>query len=198
MLFLLIQLCSAVIDFSSLPSLGIPPSQRIYSVMSFSCNSSSSISGYTSSIFTTLNAESNFVFISAISSVFYFSMTPSLFQSQSSNWPAQETGHQVYECDYLSVVDQLQFTVSLIESITVLNAIRSEVQTLMLLFSSLIGSVFGIMGSVGQAMNVVEGYMIGKKNKMDQKRALIVLKKNRERIDKQINDSEDKMLEDKK
>jgi hypothetical protein len=43
MLFLLIQFCSALLDFSYIPSTGTPPSQRIYSLMSFSSPQSSLI-----------------------------------------------------------------------------------------------------------------------------------------------------------
>jgi hypothetical protein len=165
--------------------------------------SSSSIPGYTSSIFTILNAESNFVFVGANPSVFYFSMTPSLFQSQSASWPAQETGYHVskdqapdlgsaYQSDDLAIVSELQVTVNLIKSITVLYTVRSLAQSLMLLFSSLIGSVFGIMGGVGQLMNVVEGYMIEKRKKMKKVKSFNILMESRERIETQINDFVDK------
>jgi hypothetical protein len=170
--------------------------------------SSSSIPGYTSSIFMVLNADANYVFVGVSPSVFYFSMTPSLFHSQSSNWPAQETGYHVskekapdsgsaYLSDDLVIVGQLKLTVNLIENITVLYTVRSLVQSFMLLLSSLIGSYFGIMGAVGGVMRVVEGNLIKRRKRMEKVRNFNTLKENRERIENQIHDFEGEVMKEK-
>ena len=131
-------------------------------------SSSSSIPGNSSSVTQSLYASSGCMFIGPVASQFSFIMTPSLFVSESSQWPSTQTGYHVFS-DSIAIAGSQYMAIDLsvksrLEIIVVLDtgyyslytrrAVKSE---LMIVFSSLIGSISGIMAIVGRMMILFEG-----------------------------------------
>ena len=122
-------------------------------------------------------------------------MTPSLFKSEASYWPSMATGYHVaaeqrtlvgseYGNTQLPIIaSQLKLSIFLDKSISALYTARILKQDVIFVFSSLIGSVFGIMGGVGGLMHFLEGsviskikYITGKRNVRKLKEKRIILK----------------------
>lgn len=130
-------------------------------------SSSSSIPNEISSILTIIKPSGNNVFIGTDPSYFYFTLTPSLFISESNKWPHNITGYHIssinlpvagseHESRDLAIASQLKVIISMDLSISGLLTKRSLIQDLGILFSSLIGSIFGVMGGVGGGMAFLE------------------------------------------
>lgn len=131
--------------------------------------SSSSIPNEISSILLTLSPKSNNVFIGSSPSNFYFTMIPSLFESDPSRWPKSLTGYHVSSqvvpqpgSQYMGIeivtASLLLVNVNFEMNTSGLYTRRLFKQTAIFLLSALIGSVFGIMKAVGGAMRVSENY----------------------------------------
>ena len=129
--------------------------------------SSSSIPNQISSILASVKPEPEYVFIGSDPSQFYYTMTPSLFESESSKWPSKQTGFHIsseylpgpgsqHKSEDLSIVSQLKVNIYLDTSISGLFTKRYYKQTLIFILSSLIGSIFGVMGGVGGGMKFLE------------------------------------------
>ena len=157
--------------------------------------SASSIPNSLSSVLQTLYPEPGYMLIGSVASEFYFTMTPSLFKSEASYWPSMATGYHVaaeqrtlvgseYGNTQLPIIaSQLKLSIFLDKSISALYTARILKQDVIFVFSSLIGSVFGIMGGVGGLMHFLEGsviskikYITGKRNVRKLKEKRIILK----------------------
>ncbi|OMJ67915.1 hypothetical protein SteCoe_34790 [Stentor coeruleus] len=143
--------------------------------------STSSIPGAISSIVTDIYPNKNYVFIGASSNDFYFTMTPSLFKSDASKWKSDTTGYHVssekapnYGSQHLTtelpVAFKLEANIYLNTGIAGLLTYRFVKQTLLFLFSSLLGSVFGVMGAMGGGMKFVEKNLYKIKNIVKRKK----------------------------
>ena len=130
-------------------------------------SSTSSIPGKCSSVLNDLYPNTGYIFIGSIPSELFFSITPSLLESQSNQWPAKDTGYQVsvdsnsvagsqYISLDLPITSQLQLNIHLDKSTDWLFTSRVLKQSLIFVLSSLLGSVFGIMGAVWAAMKFIE------------------------------------------
>ena len=135
--------------------------------ISVNVSSDSSIPGLKSSILDDLYPRPGYMFIGSSPSEFYFVMIPSLFESQSSEWPAKSTGYHVsagsaplagseYVTSDLAITSQLQVNVFLVKSTNGLFTSRILNQTLLFVASGMLGAVFGVMGAVGGVMKFTE------------------------------------------
>ena len=138
--------------------------------------SDSSIPESISSITSLIYPSNNYVFIGPVASQFYFTMTPSLFRSDSDQWSGQSTGYHISSeslptpgSEYLSieipVASQLKLNIILNKDIASLYTYRFLKQTFLFLISGLLGSVFGAMGAVGSGMKFFENYYLIQKSK---------------------------------
>lgn len=157
--------------------------------------SSSSIPNEISSILLTLSPVTNYVFIGSTPSKFYFTMIPSLFKSEPSNWPKNETGYHVSNqyitesgSQYIGVeivtASRLKVDVKFDISLSGLYTKRLFKQTPIFLISALIGSVFGIMKAVGGVMRLSEKYSQRVLKKLKKIKRSEVITKNRIEFDK--------------
>jgi uncharacterized membrane protein YciS (DUF1049 family) len=139
--------------------------------------SSSSIPSELSSVFISIRPPTNLVFIGSDPSMFYFSVTPSLFTSSSSQWPKSETGYHVsiyqppvygsmYQTLEIPSVSYLKALILVDISNEALLTSRYFKQETVYFISNLFGSVFGIMGAVGAVMKSVENYYLKVLSKM--------------------------------
>ena len=76
----------------------------------------------------------------------------------------------------------LKVKLNIIKSSNGLLTIRTEDQTLLLLFNTLIGSVFGILGAMGSVMRTFEGRYLAFKNANEQQTDMEALKMNRKSL----------------
>ena len=131
-------------------------------------SSSSSIPSNQSSVLQSLYSMAGFMFIGSAPSQFYFTLTPSLFRSESSDWPSQQTGYHVSSqrapvvgSQYLNIqfpiTLQLNLAVHLEKDINGLYTIRTVKQSALFMIFGLFGSVFGVMHSIGAGMHSYEG-----------------------------------------
>ena len=129
--------------------------------------SSSSVPSKISSVYTAIRPTSNNVFIGSDQSEFYFTATPSLFKSESSAWPSKETGYHIssgtstkkgsqYRPEELPSVSYLRIKIVLDKSTSALLTTRYFKQDAVYFISSLLGSVFGLMGVFGGIMKSFE------------------------------------------
>ena len=143
-------------------------------------SSDSSIPGKLSSVAQSVYPSPGYMFIGSSPSQFFFTMTPSLFKSESSAWPRTSTGYHVsteniptegsqYLSIELPITSQLKLEINLDKSISGLYTARVLKQNLLFVFSSLIGSVFGLLGAVGGVMHFFEGRFL-KQKVINQKR----------------------------
>ncbi|OMJ80671.1 hypothetical protein SteCoe_19004 [Stentor coeruleus] len=155
--------------------------------------SNSSIPEKISSIKNGLFASESSVFIGSEPSEFYYTMTPSLFQSESSRWPSQLTGYHISDEKFplqgsqnlevnLAIVAELNVMIYLYKSNSGLQTKMLIKQSLIILVSGIIGSVFGIFGTVSAVMEFIEGKFIEKKKKSNEKIKLVELKSRRKNI----------------
>ena len=160
--------------------------------------SASSIPGTPSTSLQMLYPESGYMFIGPEASEVYFTMIPSLFTSQSSNWPRQATGYHVsteqspvvgsqYSTIDLAIVSQLKLIIVLDQSLSALYTSRTLQNTLILMFSAIVGSVFGFMQIVGGAMQFVEGNIIDRRKAMDYHKEMSSLRFNRKHLKSAMN-----------
>mmetsp|Transcript_32910 Transcript_32910/g.57546 ORF Transcript_32910/g.57546 Transcript_32910/m.57546 type:complete len:1174 (+) Transcript_32910:701-4222(+) len=117
---------------------------------------SSSIPGEISSIQQSVKAKSNYVIRGKAATQIYFEMTPSIFVSESDNWPSSTTGYHVAatkspELGTEVVISELassvglKLDVHLEKSSSGLMTKRVMRNTLLNMLSSVLGSVFGLM-----------------------------------------------------
>ena len=167
--------CSVVVyltqaSFSESSSIKLETKDRSSFASGIQVNSTaySSIPGEYSSITASISPPASKVFIGSTPTEFFYSMTPSLFRSQVSNWPEKETGYHVSVLNPpqrgsssfvydISSNGNLKVFVQLKKRDTSLVTNRVPKQTFMILVSSLLGSVFGVMGIVKASMRFFEG-----------------------------------------
>jgi hypothetical protein len=141
--------------------------------------SDSSIPGYISRFSTELSPTPNYIFIGPTPTTFYFAAIPSLFESQSSLW-SNATGYHIssesvpklgsqYFTDDLSMVSDLNVIINIDQSSTGLYTLRTQKQTLLIVISTLLGSIFGVMGAVGGGMSFVEKNAMRMKHKIQKR-----------------------------
>ena len=135
-------------------------------------SATSSIPESISSIYSSLTAPDNMIFIGSTNSYFYFMLTPSFFSSEISQFPANSTGYHVSEQRFpvsgsihsvedLPTVTNLGVTVFLTESSSGLYTERYLIQSFLILISSILGSVVGLMGAIRFIMRQIENnYLI--------------------------------------
>jgi hypothetical protein len=130
-------------------------------------SSSSSIPSESSSVLTSIRPDSGFVFIGSDPTQFFYTLTPSLFESEVDKWPKKLTGFHIsseylpipgaqHRSEDLSISSQLKVSISLDMSISGLFTKRYQKLSLLFVLSSLVGSIFGIMGAVGGGMKTLE------------------------------------------
>lgn len=116
----------------------------------------SSIPNQQSSILSIIVPSENSIFFGSLASEFFFAMTPSLFKSESRNWPSLSTGYhvssessQIIGSESLTIElplkSQLKIDINLNKSIFALFTQRKLEQSLIFVLSGLFGSVFGVM-----------------------------------------------------
>ncbi|OMJ75810.1 hypothetical protein SteCoe_24991 [Stentor coeruleus] len=127
----------------------------------------SSIPNEISSIKNELYASKNYVFYGMDSSEFYYTITPSLFVSESSKWPSRSMGFhisseelplkgtQCLEVD-LPISAEVKVLINLYKSNSGLYTQRLLKQSIFILASGILGSVFGIMSAIASLMNFLE------------------------------------------
>ncbi|OMJ70696.1 hypothetical protein SteCoe_31256 [Stentor coeruleus] len=141
--------------------------------------SDSSIPNSKSSVSLTLQSSINYIFIGSEPSKFFFTLTPSIFRSESSNWPDLLTGYHVSSdsipikgSEFLSIdlpiASQLKLEIYLDVSLSSLYTNRYLKQDLLFALSTIIGSVFGILGAVGSFMRFFESYLLKSMDKYKQ------------------------------
>ena len=137
------------------------------STIQVNITSSSSVPNKISSMFTAIWPDSDKVFIGPTASEFFFTATPSLFKSESSDWPSKETGYHFssgkgsllgsqYKPEDLPSVSYLRLSIYIEKSTTALLTTRYFKQEALYFLSSLLGSVFGLMGVFGGIMKSFE------------------------------------------
>ena len=198
--------CTAcVFDAGSMLSIVLTEKLSYATGIYVNVSSTSSIPDKTSSVLNDLYPNTGYMFIGSMPSEFYFLMTPSLFESQSSLWPAKDTGYHVsmeyssvagsqYISLDLPITSQLQLNIYLDKSTDGLFTARVVKQSLIFVLSSLLGSVFGIMGAVGAAMKFIEGQLLKRRNKVGKGKMLRKLQGKRKEIKDCV--SEKEMCED--
>lgn len=158
--------------------------------------SDSSIPKSKSSVSLTLQSSINYIFIGSDPSKFFFTLTPSIFRSESSNWPDLLTGYHassdsvpIKGSEFLSVdlpiASQLKLEIYLDVSLSSLYTNRYLKQELLFALSTLIGSVFGIFGAVGTSMGFFESYLLKFVDKHNRENCINKVK-NRRKILKNI------------
>ncbi|CAG9321906.1 lztr1_5 [Blepharisma stoltei] len=126
--------------------------------------SSSSIPNEISSIQQSISADSGKIFRGNTPTEFYFSMIPSIFKSDIESWPSLATGYHVStekaiekgsQCSNVELISNsnLKLNVNLDLSNSALMTERTLEQTWLMLISSLLGTVFGLMGTIGSIMS---------------------------------------------
>lgn len=166
--------------------------------------SSSSIPNQISSILASVKPEAEYVFIGSEPSQFFYTMTPSLFESESGKWPSKQTGFHIsseylpepgsqHKSEDLSIVSQLKVNIYLDTSISGLFTKRYYKQTLIFILSSLIGSIFGVMGGVGGGMKFLEKNLGRFKLYVKKKNDLDKVKENKKDIIAEIYDFDKKL-----
>ena len=153
-------------------------------------SSTSSIPESISSIYSSLTAPENMVFIGPTKSNFYFMLTPSYFSSDISQFPASSTGYHIYEentpipgslyhIEDLPTVTNLGAMVFLYQSTSGLYTKRYYIQTFLILITSILGSIMGILGGTRFLMQQIEKKYIIHRNLSERKRSIMQLKLNR-------------------
>mmetsp|Transcript_34315 Transcript_34315/g.60062 ORF Transcript_34315/g.60062 Transcript_34315/m.60062 type:complete len:1187 (+) Transcript_34315:3689-7249(+) len=154
---------------------------------------SSSIPDEFSSIEQSIKSEFDTVFRGSEMNYLYFEMTPSVFTTDSKLWSTDQTGYHVaktkapLEGSVTSVYDVpettgLRVTIQLDKSSAGLTTKRLLKQTLILLFSGILGSVFGIMSAIGGALQFVEKNIQKWKRRNESKRKPKILKSIRRKL----------------
>ena len=129
--------------------------------------SSSSVPDQISSVYLSIKPSSGKVFIGSAASEFYFIATPSLFKSESSSWPSEETGYHIstgstskagnqVEPENLPSVSYLFVNVFIETSASGLLTLRLYKQDFIYFVSSILGSASGLFGIAGFVMSHFE------------------------------------------
>ncbi|CAG9326896.1 unnamed protein product [Blepharisma stoltei] len=137
------------------------------SAISVNVTSTSSIPNELSSINEVLVPNDNSVFRGYNPTQFFYTMTPSYFRSYVSDWTDKVTGYHVsvasspvggsqYTITELPFTSDLKLQVYLAKSDTSLYTTRAAKQTVIILISTLLGSVFGVMSAIGGVMRITE------------------------------------------
>ena len=130
-------------------------------------SSTSSIPDSNSSVFSSISAAENSVFIGYGYTTFYFELTPSLFISLVSDFKSNVTGYHVNEASSPSAGSEafiqnlasacnLGVIVQLSKSNSGLYTERYPIQTFLIVISAILGSVMGILGGTGFLMSFLE------------------------------------------
>ncbi|OMJ94599.1 hypothetical protein SteCoe_2248 [Stentor coeruleus] len=155
-------------------------------------SASSSIPDEISSIFVSLYPDDNKVFRGKTSSAVYFELIPSVFTSESSNWPSLETGYHIalqkssekgfqVTQDLVNIEPFLFLDVNLALTNTGLVTQRSNIYTWFIFAGGVLGTIFGLMETVSMFMGIFEGHYDSCKNKLKERSNLLrvsVSKKN--------------------
>lgn len=132
-----------------------------------SVESTSSIPSQSSTIELSVKPASGRVFRGSDASKVYFELITSVFTSESSDWPAELTGYHISASRASDVGSStniseipgtfgLQLTIYLDLSSSGLLTSRRLKQSTLLLFSSILGTFYGLMGTFGFAMEKTE------------------------------------------
>ena len=84
-----------VIEIGAVVAIGFREKLSYVTGILVNVSSSSSIPSNLSSVLPSLYSMEGFMFIGSAPTQFYFTLTPSLFRSESSDWPSQQTGYHV-------------------------------------------------------------------------------------------------------
>ena len=163
------------------------------SSISINVSSASSIPESISSIYSSLTTPVNKVLIGSANSYFYFMLIPSYFTSDVSQFPANSTGYHVseeqppvsgsvYSIEDLPTVTNLGATVFLSQSSSGLYTKRYLIQTFIILVSSILGSVAGVMGATRFVMQITENHYIKYANSIKSKISIKNLKLKRKSL----------------
>ncbi|CAG9318074.1 unnamed protein product [Blepharisma stoltei] len=165
-----------VIDAGAVVQLNLLEASSYTSAIISNVSSFSSIPDKISGIYQVLLPEAGQVFRGYNPNKFYLTMTPSLFRSYVSTWPDKLTGYHVsmdqpssggsqYTITDLPFSSDLRIQIWLVKNDNSLYTTRSTKQTVFLLISTMLGSVFGAMSAIGGAMRIFEKSWISiKKN----------------------------------
>lgn len=162
--------------------------------------SDSSIPQEISSFTTKLSANHGYIFIGNNPSKFYFTVTPSLFESDATDWPSKLTGYHVsgentplpgseYLNTEMPIAYQVQVEIHLDKGISSLYTQRFISQSALTVISALLGSVFGVMGAVGGVMKTIEKQILNVKRKINKKESFDDIMNKRSRIKSNTGDS---------
>jgi hypothetical protein len=163
--------------------------------------SSSSVPLKISSVYTAIRPTSNNVFIGSDSSEFYFTATPSLFKSESTIWPSQDTGYHLssgtstkkgsqFRPEELPSVSFLKVKILIDKSSSALLTTRYFKQDAVYFISSLLGSVFGLLGVFGGIMKSFEGQVNNAlEKKVNEQKSLDALYVKRKGITRELKDN---------
>ena len=158
---------NCIIDTGAVLSIVMNEPLSYSSGIKVNVSADSSIPGSISSMTTVIHPARGYVFIGPSASNFFFMMIPSWFESDSSAWPSKLTGYHIsnevlptpgseHQTAGTSVLSQLSLNVNLVKDISSLYITRLLKQTFFFTASSIIGSVFGIMGAFGAVMKFIE------------------------------------------
>ncbi|OMJ89069.1 hypothetical protein SteCoe_8895 [Stentor coeruleus] len=149
----------------------ISASERLSYASSIEVNitSDSSIPDSISSLAYSLNPLPNYVFIGSKPSEFYFTISPSLFTSESSKWESELTGYHIsseippnsgsqFLNIELPIASEIKVQIYLEINSSGLLTKRILKQTWINLVSGILGSIFGMQGAVGVVMMLNEEY----------------------------------------
>ncbi|CAG9320213.1 KEL2_2 [Blepharisma stoltei] len=158
-------------------------------VSGFSVNvtASSSIPNEKSSYKTTIEPSKNFVFMGTVPSVVYFYTIPSYYSEPQTD--KNQTGYHMslkqasekgseYQAFELGLAFNSYLNIKFDIGTNGLVTTRNVRQTWIILITTLLGSVFGIMGSIGGIMKLAEKRWTEIKNKVNNKAALIKAEEN--------------------
>ncbi|CAG9319092.1 unnamed protein product [Blepharisma stoltei] len=155
--------------------------------------SSSSIPGKVSSYQTTILSDAGYVFMGSTATEIYFDMIPSYYENTYDN--VDHTGYHVskdtvakqgsqYEPFELGMVFVNYLVIEFDLDNNGLVTARYYNQTWIVFLTTLLGSIFGVMGALGGIMKVVEKNWIKIKNKRHYKRHLEQLDENAKEIER--------------
>lgn len=155
--------------------------------------SDSSLPNQPSSIYSKISPNTNYMFIGSEPTEFYFTLTTSLFTSESKKWPSRSTGYHISTesspllgSQHLSVelptASQLKLIVHLDKSNSSLYTQRTFYTSTILLLSGLIGSIFGIKEAFGGIMKFTENRGNSITKGINKKNKLKKLKSQRQKI----------------
>ena len=161
---------NCVFSIGSVLSVNSTEKQCYSSGIKVNVTSSSSIPKEISSAVTKLSPSGNHVFIGSIPSELFFTLVPSLFKSESDKWPSKLTGYHISSdvspvagselmSHELSTASLFKLNINLKLSTSGLYTYRAIRQSPIVVISSLIGSVFGIMKAIGIGMKASEKYV---------------------------------------